>query len=315
MAMNDGVTVSLLQMFDRFPDAEAARIYLEDQRWNGKPVCPHCGSAEKITARKGKRLGYYRCRECKGPEFTVRTASIFERSHVPLHKWIYAIYMVVTVRKGVSSMQLSKEISVTQPTAWFVLGRLREACGGNFDQLRGIVEVDETYIGGKRKNMSKAKRKELKGRGTADKTPVIGARERGGKVAAQPLASTDERSLIEFVEAHTEQGVTVYTDDAKAYANLPTILNQYQHESVKHSAGEYVRGEIHTNSIESVWSVFKRSLTGTWHHVSDKHLGRYVNEATFRLNEGNVKIHTLDRMAAFLRRAFRRRLTYRQLTA
>ena len=244
MAMNDGVTVSLLQMFERFPDAETARIYLEDQRWKGTPVCPHCGSMDKITVRKGKRLGYYRCRDCKGPEFTVRTASIFERSHVPLHKWIYAIYMVVTARKGVSSMQLSKEISVTQATAWFVLSRLREACGGDFDQLRGIVEVDETYIGGKRKNMPKSKRKQLDGRGAAGKTPVIGARERGGRVTAQPLKApgmkTRELDAIASREIKRLGGKPAF----KGYRGFPaTICTSINQEIVHGIPGDQVINE------------------------------------------------------------------------
>ena len=160
--MNDHLTISTFQFFERCPHAESARIYLEQRRWKGHVVCPHCGCDGRITARKGKRIGYYHCGDCK-QEFTVRTGTIFERSHVPLNKWLYAMYLVVTSRKGISSLQLSKELSITQKTAWFVLGRLREACGGDYEQLRGIVEVDETYIGGKRKNMSHAKRKALKG--------------------------------------------------------------------------------------------------------------------------------------------------------
>ena len=144
-------TISLLDLFQRFPHKEAARLYLEQQRWGGHPVCPHCGGHEKIVTRGGKRLGYYRCGHCK-QEFTVRTKTIFERSHVPLHKWLYAMYLVVTARKGISSLQLSKEIGVQQKTAWFMLQRLREACGNDFAKLKGIVEVDELYVGGKERN-------------------------------------------------------------------------------------------------------------------------------------------------------------------
>ena len=143
--------------------------------------------------------------------------------------------------------------------------------------------------------------------------PVVGARERGGKVTAKVIARTDAATLIPFIESNAAHGATVYTDDAAAYDALPTILNQYQHESVKHGAGEYVRGEVHTNSIESVWAVLKRSIHGTWHHVSEKHLARYVNEAAFRLNEGNCQVHTMDRLAALVRRAFRHRITYSKL--
>src|SRR6202046_1177540 len=145
-------TISTFQLFEMFPDQEAARTYLEGRLWPNGPRCPVCGMGERITARAD---GYYRCNQCK-EDFTVRTGTIFERSHVPLHKWIYAMYLVVTARKGISSMQLAKEIGVTQKTAWFVLGRLREACGGNDNtMLQGIVEVDETFVGGKAKNMHK----------------------------------------------------------------------------------------------------------------------------------------------------------------
>ena len=144
--MNDNLTISTFQLFEKYPDAESARLYFEERRWRGYVVCPHCGCDEHISARKGSRAGYYRCGDCK-EEFTVRTKTIFERSHVPLHKWLYAMYIVVTARKGISSLQLSKEIGVTQKTAWFMLGRLREACGGDYEKLMGLVEVDECYIG------------------------------------------------------------------------------------------------------------------------------------------------------------------------
>lgn len=232
----------------------------------------------------------------------------------PLQDWIFAIYSVLTARKGISAMQLSKELGVQYRTAWHMLHRIREACGRGDFTLTEVVEVDETYIGGKEANKHASKKLNA-GRGAVGKQAVAGVRQRGGKVKAKPVERVDAATLIPFVEDTVEQGATVYTDDAAAYGALPTILNQYVHETVAHGRGEYVRGDAHTNGIESVWAVLKRSITGTWHHVSPKHLERYVNEAAFRLNEGNCEIDTIERMEAFARSVHGKRLRYRDLIA
>jgi len=302
----DKITVSTFQLFEMFPDAEAARLYLEARLWPDGVRCPVCKLGERITARKG---GYYRCNACK-EDFTVRTGTIFERSHVPLHKWIYAMYMLVTARKGVSSLQLSKQIGVTQKTAWFVLHRLREACGNDFTKLTGIVEVDETFIGGKERNKHE-KDKLHAGRGPVGKTAVLGLRERGGRTKAMPIEGTDLASIQNEIYKHVAVGSTVYTDEHGGYDGLDGLF--FKHDTVNHGAGEFVRGEVSTNGIESVWAVLKRGVIGVYHQISEKHTGRYVNEFSFWLNDGNVKRHTLDRLDSLLWAAVGRRLTYKAL--
>jgi transposase-like protein len=303
-------TISTFQLFAMFPDAESARLYLESRLWENGVSCPSCKAKENITTRKG---GFYRCNPCQ-LDFTIRTGTIFERSHVPLHKWLYAMYLLVTARKGISSMQLAKEIGVTQKSAWFMLQRLREACGSgdDLDKLRGIVEVDECFIGGKERN--KHEHKKLKaGRGTVGKTVVVGMRERGGKTIAMPLADTTAETLQNAIHANVEVGSTLFTDEASGYLGLDGLF--FRHQSVNHMAGEFAAGQVTTNGIESVWAVLKRGVYGVYHQISKKHLAKYVNEFTFRLNEGNVKRHSLERLDSMVTAIVGKRLTFAGLTA
>ena len=301
-------TISTFELFAMFPDEATARDYLERRRWPDGPRCPVCGLGERVTDR---RAGFYRCNQCK-EDFTVRTGTIFERSHVPLHKWIYAMYMLVTARKGVSSLQLSKQIGITQKSAWFVLHRLREACGDELTKLQGIVEIDETYMGGIEAN--KHEHKKLKaGRGAVGKTPVLGMRERGkgGRTKAMKLSNTDAQTIQDVIVQNVQVGSTLHTDEHGAYRDMGGLF--FSHESINHSEGEFIRDGVTTNSIESVFAVLKRGMIGVYHHASAKHLGRYVDEFAFRLNDGDVKRHTLDRLDSLIDAAEGKRLTYKRL--
>lgn len=304
-------TVNLKQLLAFFSTEENCIAWLEQARWNGQPVCPHCHGAERIAPYSGKRFTYWHtdCRKA----FTVKTGSVMHSSKTPTVNWIIAIYAILTARKGVSAMQLSKELGVQYRTAWYLLHRVREACKNGELILSNVVEIDETYIGGKERNKQKAKRSKIERTAYEKKQIVLGMRERGGKTLATPIDGTDRLTVWNAIQRRVEPGSTLYTDDHASYKGIER--KRFTHHSVNHSDEEYVRGLIHTNGIESVWSVFKRSIHGTWHHVSFKHLPRYIDEASFRLNDGNCEVDTLDRMHAVAVGMKGNRIPYRELVS
>ncbi len=307
-AHREGTTI--VQLMDMFPTEEAATAWFESVVWEGGRHCPKCGSVETKEVPNAKPMPYW-CKGCRS-YFSVRTGTAMARSNVPLRKWAIAIYLCVTSLKSVSSMKLHRDIGVSQPTAWFMLHRIREAWGEDDDEpFDGPVEVDETYMGGKRKNMSNAQRKALAGtgRGAGGKTAVVGIRDRAtNEVRAEVITETVSETLQDFVEENTEEDAKVYTDDARAYRGV-----ERDHEAVRHSVSEYVRGQAHTNGIESFWAMLKRAQGGTFHKISPKHLQRYVSEFAGRHNVRNSD--TLVQMRDTVARFVGRNLLYHDLVA
>lgn len=296
---------NILDFQKEFSTEEKCREYLEQQRWNGTLACPFCGSLNVHRFPNGK---IFKCREkgCRS-KFSVTVQTIYENTKIPLSKWFLATYILSVHSKGISSLQLANWLGVTQKTAWFLNHRIRTMLTDNAPELlNGIVEVDETYIGGKESNKHKSKRKVKAG--TGGKTMVFGALQREGNVITKVIPDTTSESLITAIEENVEEGTIMVSDENAGYNQLK---KKYKHVKVNHSKGEYVRAAAHTNTLEGFWSLLKRQIDGIHHSVSPQHLHRYCNESSYRYNRRGV---TQDERFNDAILKCNTRLTYKTLT-
>lgn len=298
---------TLIEAIRYFADKDVAHDYFVDMRWPSGPVCPYCA---------GDKIGFIRSRckfQCKAcrKQFSAKVGTIFEDSPLGLDKWLPAMWMISSCKNGISSCELARSLGVTQKTAWFMLHRIRLSMQAkSFDKkLCGIVEVDETYIGGKARNMHVGKREErLKGgRGTASKMAVLGVLERHGEIRTEVVERTNRKTLDPRVRAHVETGAEIHTDALASYTKL---ADEYTHKVIDH-AEAYVKDNVHTNGAENYWSLLKRTLKGTYVAVEPFHLFRYLDEQALRFNTRKVKDYA--RFEKVVKCAPGRRLTYKKL--
>ncbi len=300
---------NLMDLLEAFPTEQACVQYLINVRHNVKMHCPHCNNSKVYAFKDGKT---FKCAECK-KRFSARVGSIFQDSNIPLKQWFMAIYLITNHKKGISSVQLSKDIGVTQKSAWFMLHRLRHANKTNSFEFQGTVEADECYIGGSESN------KHTKDKFKSEKAVVFGLVERETKQAKSfVVENADKENLLPKIGCNVKAGANVITDSYHAYNDL---RNNYKHKSVKHSANEYVRNEldingrvafqVHTNTVEGFWSIVKRTVNGTHHWISKKHTNRYLNDMTFRYNQR--QLNSQNKFDVFTS-SFDGRLKYIELT-
>jgi transposase-like protein len=275
---------NLVYLAEHYNDEDAARKFLENLRWPNGIACVHCGSTKayrlrpRADSKKPGRKGLIKCGDCK-KQFTVTVKSIFEDSHIPLHKWVYGIHLLCSSKKGMSAHQLHRELGVSYESAWFMAHRIRFAMAQSpfAEKLNGVVEVDEVYIGPRRPRLGTSKR----GRGTS-KMPVIGLVQRGGDVRAYPIEQGTARKLKEYIRENVSKEATIMTDEYLAYRGLNKEFAD--HQTIMHHKNEYVRGDTYTNTIEGFFGILKRGISGVYQHVSRQHLPKYLGEFEFRYN-------------------------------
>ena len=302
--------ISTFEFLSKVPDEAAATEFLEKRRWGDTPTCPRCHS-EDVARASAKAPMRWHCRGCR-KYFSVRIGTVMERSPIPLRKWLYAIYLFHTSRKGISAKQLEKELGLTYRSAWFLGHRIREAMQYPGPLLAGEVEIDETFIGGKGRRKHFLKREDDRDKrenwGIPTHQMVLGIRERGGNVVMFPIGNRDAFTLREAISDNVESGSLIFTDGHASYRNM----HAYDHDWVNHRKGEYVRDAVHTNSIESLWSLLKRAYMGTFHYMSTQHLHRYAAEFAHRQNAGPG--NNLDTIGGTVDGMEGKRLTYKDLT-
>jgi transposase-like protein len=296
-----------------FQDAEKAREWLETLLWPEGPVCGHCGVVNRAKAL-ASRPGLYQCNACR-KQFTVTVGTVFERSHIALNKWLMAAFLMCASNKGMSAHQMHRMLGITYKSAWFMCHRLREAMRPMMgtEPMGGegkFVEADETYVGGKEKNKHVGKRK--KGNiGGVGKEIAFALVERGGKVRSFHVPEVSAKTLRPILVSQISRKSSLMTDDAGQYRNMGEEF--FRHETVNHGANEYVRGDAHTNTIEGYFSILKRGIVGTYHHVSPQHLKRYLGEFDYRYNErSSLGVDDNERTSKVLQGIVGKRLTYRR---
>lgn len=298
---------SIYDLLAVFPTEQTIIDFLEKQRWNGKPVSPYDPTSKVYKCANN----WYKCKNTK-KFFNVKTGTVFSRSKIPLKKWFIAMYLFASHKKGISSVQLAKDIGISQKSAWYLLDDLRDGLEqSNFikELLKGLVEIDETFIGGKNSNRHKNKKvPHSQGRSWKDKVPVLGMLERNRTLIAQVVPNTQQSIIEPIIKSYVKKGANIHTDEWLAYQNLHQWFN---HQIVNHRRKQYVNGEATTNRIENVWSHLKRTIYGTYHWVSKKHLQKYVDEFTFRYNTRKNSIK--ERFDLLLSSATDKNLTYKEL--